>query len=93
MRGLAAFVLTVFAVLPAAASTTDSDALRRLLDEFLAGATIGDVATHERFWADDLVYTSSNGTRTGKAQIVEGMRASQSGPTAMAPPVAFASLP
>ena len=27
---------------------------------------------HEDFWADDLVYTSSNGTRFGKAEILSG---------------------
>lgn len=29
-------------------------------------------AAHSQFWADDLVYTSSNGTRFGKADIMEG---------------------
>ncbi len=44
-----------------------------LLDWFLAN--VEDVAAHERFWADDLVYTSSDGSRFGKASILEGMRA------------------
>lgn len=46
-------------------------ALRVLLDEFLAHA--GERFAHERFWADDLVYTSSRGTRTTKAEILAGM--------------------
>ena len=29
-------------------------------------------AAHSQFWADDLVYTSSNGTRFGKGDIMEG---------------------
>jgi hypothetical protein len=43
-----------------------------MLDEFLANTAT--VAAHERFWADDLIYTSSSGTRTNKAEILQGMR-------------------
>jgi ketosteroid isomerase-like protein len=50
--------------------SADADELTRMLHEFLAGA--GDAAAHERFWAEDLVYTSSNGTRTSKAEIMQG---------------------
>ena len=28
---------------------------------------------HERFWADDLIYTSSAGARFGKAEILAGL--------------------
>ena len=59
----------------AAALEDETRKLEDLLNTFLAGASVGDVAVHERFWADDLVYTSSNGTRTNKAGIVDGMRA------------------
>lgn len=48
--------------------------LTQLLEDFLDGASRNDVAAHERFWADDLVYTSSAGTRTNKAEILESMR-------------------
>lgn len=47
--------------------------LRSLLDAFLAGASRGDVVVHERFWDDDLVYTSSAGTRTDKQSILDSM--------------------
>lgn len=50
-----------------------------MLREFLDGASRNDVAAHERFWADDLIYTRSAGVRMGKAQILENAR---SGPTA-----------
>ena len=49
--------------------------LRMLLDEFLAGASINDAAAHERFWAEELVYTSSVGARFGKAEIMAGLAA------------------
>ncbi|MFT4769644.1 MAG: hypothetical protein ACI8RN_002795 [Glaciecola sp.] len=44
-----------------------------LVDQFLAGASVNDVAMHQRFWSDSLVYTSSSGSRYGKQQILEGM--------------------
>lgn len=55
--------------------TDRSRALSALLDEFLTGASINDRATHEAFWADDLVYTSSSGQRFGKATILSGLDA------------------
>ena len=52
--------------------------LRRLLNDFLAGVSRGEPQAHERFWADDLVYTSSAGTRTGKAAILDSARRERS---------------
>jgi hypothetical protein len=48
--------------------------LRELLDTFLAGASRNDAAMHERFWAEDLVYTSSAGARRGKAETMASLR-------------------
>lgn len=56
---------------PGAGAGQEVAALRSLLDDFLAHA--GERFAHERFWADDLVYTSSRGTRTTKAEILAGM--------------------
>jgi hypothetical protein len=50
------------------ASASDVDDLTSMLNEFLAGATSQEA--HERFWADDLIYTSSRGARTNKAEIM-----------------------
>lgn len=59
---------------PDAASQASSDAdrvvLNELLTEFLEDVTAGDASIHERFWAEDLIYTSSDGSRFGKASIV-----------------------
>ena len=52
-----------------AAFAADADDITAMLHEFLAGA--GEAAAHERFWADELVYTSSDGTRTSKAEIMQ----------------------
>ena len=68
-----ALLISVIAIAPLA-SASDVDDLTAMLHDFLAGASVGDIATHETFWADDLVYTSSNGTRTNKANIIDGMR-------------------
>jgi hypothetical protein len=40
----------------------------------MAGASNNDAAVHDRFWDDELVYTSSAGTRFGKPEILSGLR-------------------
>lgn len=72
--------------LASAALAPDATILRSLLDEFLAGASRNDVAVHERFWAEDLIYTGSSGRRVGKAQILADLRAAP-------PPAADEVLP
>jgi ketosteroid isomerase-like protein len=63
------------AALPLASPAADSAELTKLLKEFLAGASRNDLATHERFWAEDLIYTGSVGRRIGKADILREVRA------------------
>ena len=60
----------------ALAQTTAPDAaeLTKLLNDFLAGASRNDPAAHERFWADDLIYTRSAGRRVNKAEIMHDVR-------------------
>ena len=53
-----------------AKAADDVDALTAMLNRFLAAADKREA--HEVFWADELVYTSSNGTRFGKAEILAG---------------------
>lgn len=63
------FTITAHAqTAPAAAELT------KLLNEFLAGASHNDVAMHDRFWAEDLIYTGSGGRRRGKAEIMKDVR-------------------
>lgn len=47
--------------------------LHQLLEAFLAGASVNDAELHDRFWAEDLVYTSSTGERRGKAEIMAAL--------------------
>ncbi len=64
-------MLVLCAVLSSGAWAASADEeLIALLDEFLAGASRNDLAAHERFWSEDLVYTSSAGARFGKAEII-----------------------
>ncbi len=66
--------LACFAVLCAApAYASDADDLTAMLHEFLAA--FGEEQAHARFWAEDLVYSSSAGLRFGKADIMEGFSA------------------
>lgn len=70
----AIIVATVLMLCPVAMATddvpdtADARALQQLLNDFLAD--VDKAAMHDRFWAEDLVYTSSSGSRRGKAEIM-----------------------
>jgi L-ascorbate metabolism protein UlaG (beta-lactamase superfamily) len=75
-RALGVLGLVLAAALPALGQTApDAAELTRLLNEFLAGASRHDAAVHERFWADDLIYTRSVGKRVDKAEVLADVRA------------------
>ena len=57
-----------------AQAARDTAALTSLLQEFLDGASRNDAAVHDRFWADDLIYTRSAGVRTNKVELMKGVR-------------------
>lgn len=57
-----------------AQTAPDAPELTKLLRDFLAGASRNDPGMHERFWADDLIYTASAGRRIGKADIMKEVR-------------------
>ena len=57
-----------------AQTAPDGAELTKLLHDFLAGAGRNDAALHERFWAEDLIYTSALGRRKGKAEIMREVR-------------------
>lgn len=81
MRKLLSVFLTLMLASSAHAEAPAEAEITQLLKEFLDGASKNDIAAHERFWADDLIYTRSTGVRMGKAEILENAR---SGPTATA---------
>jgi ketosteroid isomerase-like protein len=58
----------------AAQSAPDAAELTKLLNDYLAGASRNDAAVHERFWADDLIYTRSAGRRVNKAEVMHDVR-------------------
>lgn len=60
-------------ILPLSATATEQQ-LRQRLDAFLLGASINDAEVHNDFWHSDLTYTSSAGTRFGKAELMQGVR-------------------
>ena len=43
---------------------------------------------HDRFWAEDVIYTGSGGKRRGKAEIMENVRA-ESGKPSNEPPTTY----
>lgn len=68
--------ITVYSL--SAQQSDDTSAIEALLIEFLDGASVNDSEIHERFWADDLIYTSSSGQRYGKQEIMDDIRNSPS---------------
>ena len=74
-RFVSIFALLVFSAISFdAQNVPDSAELSKLLNEFLAGAGKNDAAVHDRFWAEDLIYTRSAGTRTNKPDLMKGVR-------------------
>src|SRR5829696_7053398 len=69
-----AILLLVMTASVFAQPAPDSAELTKLLKDFLAGASRNDPAVHERFWADDLIYTRSAGRRVNKAEILHDLR-------------------
>ncbi|MEQ8927629.1 MAG: nuclear transport factor 2 family protein, partial [Fulvivirga sp.] len=55
--------------------TDDKTVLTNLVNEFLS--KVDSKEMHDRFWGEDLTYTSSSGTRFGKSTIMEGFSATE----------------
>ncbi len=54
--------------------------LQAMVRDFLIGAGKNDVAAHERFWADDLIYTGSSGVVRTKAEIIKSVTEAAANP-------------
>ncbi|WP_226645662.1 nuclear transport factor 2 family protein [Microbulbifer variabilis] len=68
-----AIMLSLLLVLAAGQSRADDrEDLQKLLHHFIDNAA-SSAEAHQRFWAEDLIYTSSAGKRFGKEQIMQGM--------------------
>ena len=68
-----ALLLGALLVSPGVVFADDKAELTVLLDEFLAGASRNDANVHNKYWAEELIYTSSGGTRFGKAELMQGV--------------------
>jgi hypothetical protein len=70
---LLSLVLLLIPFFGSAQHQDDKQVLSELLNEFLEGASYSDPEIHDRFWADDLIYTGSAGNRTTKPEMMSGM--------------------
>ena len=61
-----AAIALVFSLITTTAAADDVADITSLLNDFLANT--GAAEAHDRFWADELVYTSSSGVRSGKPE-------------------------
>ncbi|MBK9162916.1 MAG: nuclear transport factor 2 family protein [Acidobacteria bacterium] len=68
------FILASFAAAASGQGSKDAGDLLKLLGEFLDGAGRNDAAIHDRFWADELIYTRGVGQRIGKEELMRGVR-------------------
>lgn len=66
--------ILLFGASLAAQSAKSTAELTALLNEFLVGAGKNDAAIHEKFWAEDLIYTRSAGARINKEELMKGVR-------------------
>jgi ketosteroid isomerase-like protein len=72
-----------------AAPTNDQQQIEKLVRDFLDGAGRNDIAAHERFWADDLVYTGASGTVRTKSEILKNVREAAAKPDPNEPKTSF----
>src|SRR5210317_700281 len=82
-----AILAVALALVAQSALASDAEELTSMLHHFLVNA--GAEAAHERFWADDLVYTSSAGLRFGKADILASFAAGDDDTDAEAPKMVY----
>lgn len=76
------FVLAIVGSVSAVGQPSKEKAeLTRLLNDFLVGAGTNDAGVHDRFWAEDLIYTRSAGSRINKAELMKGVRSAPKGKT------------
>ena len=74
LLALTVLMFTLATPAQTASSAADAALLTKLLNEFLDGASRNDAAIHDKFWADDLIYTGSGGTRRGKPELMKDVR-------------------
>jgi len=53
------------------------EATTKAVEGFLYGASINDPEVHDRFWAEELTYTSSSGNRFGKEHLMSGLESAE----------------
>ena len=67
-------ILSSAFALSAQQTSPEAVELSKLLNEFLTGASRNDVSIHDRFWADDLIYTRAAGERITKTDLMKSVR-------------------
>ena len=74
------YLLIVFTLLfsiTSLAQESVEEATTKAVKAFLYGASINSPKAHDRFWAEELTYTSSSGNRFGKEHLMSGMKAAK----------------
>ena len=74
MKWIRLVAMVLIVTLPSLAVANDEERLTQLLYDFLANTVEDDLKNHERFWSNDLVYTSSSGMRFDKNKIIRDIQ-------------------
>ena len=74
MKWMRLFGLVTLMTIAPLAVANDPQQLQQLLHDFLANTVNDDLKNHERFWSNDLIYTSSSGTRFDKNKIIRDIK-------------------
>lgn len=74
MRKLILLSLITLCSWTASAQTDRKQQLTETIEEFLYGASINDPQAHAQFWANELTYTSSRGSRYDKNTLMSGLQ-------------------
>ena len=64
--------ITLLSLLALKVHADDKQVIEKMLNDFLTYNH--QLEQHQKFWAEDLVYTSSSGQRFGKSLIINGMQ-------------------
>lgn len=76
MRYLLLAIAILFSIACTAQESVE-EATTKAVNAFLHGASIGSPQAHDKFWAEELTYTSSSGDRFGKEQLMSSMKDAQ----------------
>ena len=85
------FCFVLFVSIASTANANDRQQIDTLLRDFLANTVDDDLKNHQRFWSDELIYTSSSGLRFDKQKILTDIQSASSTEDATEPQPSYSA--